>query len=78
MGYGPSPQIGYHHMARMVAKALQRSKPADLPVELATGMRATVRAHIHRLKHAARRGKRLCERRGGLPTPTSGAGNWPR
>ena len=53
MGYGPSPQIGYHHMARMVAKALQRSQPADLPVELATGMRATVRAHIHRLKHAA-------------------------
>jgi putative tryptophan/tyrosine transport system substrate-binding protein len=34
MGYGPNIQNGYHQTARMVAKVLQGTKPADLPVEL--------------------------------------------
>jgi putative ABC transport system substrate-binding protein len=34
MGYGPNIHNGYHQTARMVAKVLQGTKPADLPVEL--------------------------------------------
>jgi putative tryptophan/tyrosine transport system substrate-binding protein len=36
MGYGPNLPNGYHQTARMVAKVLQGTKPADLPVELPT------------------------------------------
>jgi putative ABC transport system substrate-binding protein len=36
MGYGPNVNNGFHQMARMVAKVLQGTKPADLPVELPT------------------------------------------
>jgi putative ABC transport system substrate-binding protein len=36
MSYGPNLQTGYHQMARMVAKVLQGTKPAELPVELPT------------------------------------------
>jgi putative ABC transport system substrate-binding protein len=36
MGYGPNIPVGIHQMARMVAKVLQGTKPADLPVELPT------------------------------------------
>ena len=36
MGYGPNVNDGYHQLARMVAKALQGAKPAELPVELPT------------------------------------------
>jgi putative tryptophan/tyrosine transport system substrate-binding protein len=36
MAYGPNLNNGYHQAARMVAKVLQGTKPADLPVELPT------------------------------------------
>jgi putative ABC transport system substrate-binding protein len=36
MGYGPNLRNGYHQTARLVAKVLQGTKPADLPVELPT------------------------------------------
>jgi putative ABC transport system substrate-binding protein len=36
MSYGPNVNDGYHQLARMVAKALQGAKPAELPVELPT------------------------------------------
>jgi putative ABC transport system substrate-binding protein len=36
MGYGPNIPDGIRQMARMVAKVLQGTKPADLPVELPT------------------------------------------
>ena len=36
MGYGSNVNDGYHQLARMVAKALQGAKPAELPVELPT------------------------------------------
>jgi putative ABC transport system substrate-binding protein len=36
MAYGPNIHNGYHQTARMVAKVLQGTKPADLPVELPT------------------------------------------
>jgi putative ABC transport system substrate-binding protein len=36
MGYGPNIHNGFHQTARMVAKVLQGTKPADLPVELPT------------------------------------------
>jgi putative tryptophan/tyrosine transport system substrate-binding protein len=36
MSYGPNLQTGFHQTARMVAKVLQGTKPADLPVELPT------------------------------------------
>jgi putative tryptophan/tyrosine transport system substrate-binding protein len=36
MSYGPNLQTGFHQAARMVAKVLQGTKPADLPVELPT------------------------------------------
>jgi len=36
MGYGPNVNDGYRQLARMVAKALQGDKPAELPVELPT------------------------------------------
>jgi putative ABC transport system substrate-binding protein len=34
MAYGPNLNNGFHQVARMVAKVLQGTKPADLPVEL--------------------------------------------
>jgi putative tryptophan/tyrosine transport system substrate-binding protein len=36
MSYGPNLQTGFHQTARMVAKVLQGTKPAELPVELPT------------------------------------------
>ena len=36
MGYGPNIHNGYLQTARMVAKVLRGTKPADLPVELPT------------------------------------------
>jgi putative tryptophan/tyrosine transport system substrate-binding protein len=36
MGYGPNIPVCIHQLARMVAKVLQGTKPADLPVELPT------------------------------------------
>jgi putative ABC transport system substrate-binding protein len=36
LGYGPNVPNGIHQMARMVAKVLQGTTPADLPVELPT------------------------------------------
>jgi putative ABC transport system substrate-binding protein len=36
MAYGPNIHNGYYQTARMVAKVLQGTKPADLPVELPT------------------------------------------
>jgi putative tryptophan/tyrosine transport system substrate-binding protein len=34
MGYGPNVNDGYRQAARMIAKVLQGTRPADLPVEL--------------------------------------------
>jgi putative ABC transport system substrate-binding protein len=36
MAYGPNIHNGYHQTARMVAKVLQGTKPAELPIELPT------------------------------------------